>query len=124
MGNKPKKILIAEDDAFIMEMYSMKLVSEGFEVISANDGERTVDKTRSEKPDLILLDILMPKLDGKGALKKIKSEKETANIPVIVLTNVGEQDSVKEILDLGASDYLIKSNFTPDEVVEKVKKYI
>lgn len=119
-----KKILIAEDDVFIMEMYSMKLVSEGYEVISASDGKEAINKIKREKPDLIMLDILMPKMDGKEMLKKIKSEKDLSSIPVVVLTNVGEQDSVKDILDLGAKDYLIKSNFTPDEVVEKVKEYV
>lgn len=109
---------------FLMEMYTMKLSSEGFEVISAHDGKEAIEKIKDKKPDLIVLDILMPKMDGKEVLKKIKSQKELKTIPVIVLTNVGEQDSVKEVLNLGANDYLIKSNFTPDEVVEKVKEYI
>jgi CheY-like chemotaxis protein len=124
MKNEPKKILLAEDDAFIMEIYAMKLKAEGYEVATAHDGEEAVQLAKKSIPNLIILDILMPKMDGRDVLKFLKSDGKLKTIPVVILTNVGEQDSIDEILKLGASDYLIKSNFTPDEVVEKVKKFI
>jgi two-component system alkaline phosphatase synthesis response regulator PhoP len=121
------KILIAEDDKFIGDVYETKLSSEGFDVTLAVNGAEALEKIKKETPELILLDIFMPELDGMGFLKKVKEDedlKEYKNIPIIILTNASERDYVAKALDLGAVDYMVKSNFTPDEVIGKVRKYI
>ena len=122
MKQEQQKILIAEDDKFISEVYLTKLDSEGFQVVLAEDGKEAAEKIKKEKPSLVLLDILMPGMSGLDVLKKIKQDEELKNIPVIVLTNASEKEYASEALDLGADDYLIKSSFTPDEVVAKIKK--
>ena len=118
-----KTILIIEDDEVLVEMYRDKLRRENFRVLTAKDGRIALQRVK-EEPDLILLDILMPGLNGFEVLKRIKDNAETAKIPVIVLTNVGSEsvDSDKEFsLSLGAADYLIKSLNTPEQVVSRVK---
>lgn len=124
--NKKLKVLIAEDDVFILEMYLVKLSSDGFEVLTAGNGEEALKKIEEEKPDVVLLDLLMPKIDGWGVLEKIKkkeSDKEKKPI-IIVLTNLGEKSNIEKALSMGADDYLIKSFFTPEEIVSKMKKII
>ncbi len=119
-------IMIVEDDSFVMDIYQTKLSLEGFEVISANNGMEALKKFEDLqcKPDLILLDILMPYVDGMEVLKKIKEQDRLKNIPVILLTNLSQKEEVAQGLELGASDYLIKSHFTPSEVLEKIKMYL
>lgn len=119
---QPKKILIAEDDGFIAEVYDTKLTFEGFEVVIATDGVEAIEKIKSTKPDVILLDVMMPKMNGLEVLEKIRQDKEFKKTPVLILTNAGEKDSVTKALQLGATDYLIKSSYTPEEVVEKIKQ--
>ncbi len=121
MGNKEgKKILVIEDDKFISDIYSTKLSSEGFRVILAENGEEGVKKIKSEQPDLILLDLFMPKMDGIEVLKKMKTD--GISIMTLVLTNAGENEYVAKAMELGAEDYLIKTSFTPDEVILKIKE--
>lgn len=124
MPKKEKKTRIAlvEDDPFLSSMYSTKFELEGFEVLSANDGIKGVELITTELPDLILLDILMPKKNGFGVLEDIKKNKTTKNIPVILLTNLNQTDEVERGMELGAVDYLIKAHFMPSEVVDKIKK--
>lgn len=119
-----KKILIAEDDGFISEVYSTKLSLEGFDICIALDGKEALERVKTEKPDLILLDIMMPKLDGLEILEKLKADSGLKKIPVVVLTNVGEKDAIDKALSLGAVDYLIKSSHTPGEVVAKIKSLL
>lgn len=117
------KIMLVEDDAILVEMYQAKFELEGHEVTVATNGEECLEVLSEYTPDLILLDILMPKLNGFHVLKEIKKQPELRHIPVILLTNLGEQevDMNKELASaLGVNDYLIKSHHTPDEVVEKV----
>lgn len=121
---KGKKILLVEDDEFLAELYATKLTIEGYEVFLANDGEKGVKVAKEKKPDLILLDIILPKMDGFEALSKIKADQEIKAIPVILLTNLSQKDEVKRGLDLGAADYLIKAHFMPSEVVKKIKQSI
>jgi len=121
--NKPK-IMIVEDDAFVMDIYLTKLGQEGYEVLAAENGAEALKKLEKETPDLILLDIIMPFVDGLQVLKKIKSEERLKDIPVVLLTNLSQKEDINEGLGLGADDYLIKSHFTPSEVLEKIKKYI
>jgi len=118
------KILIVEDDNFLVEMYTTKFELEGFDVISAEDGKKGLEMVNREKPDIILLDILMPVMDGFAVLDALKKDKTTADIPVILLTNLGQKDDVKKGFEKGAVGYLIKAHFMPSEVVEKIKKIL
>lgn len=121
MSEEKKKVLIVDDDAFLSGIYATKLELEGFEVIAARDGEEGMKAVLKEKPDIVLMDVLMPKLDGFEALKRIKADPETQDIPVIMLTNLGQKEDVEKGLQEGASDYLIKAHFVPAEAVEKIK---
>ncbi|MFA6897594.1 MAG: response regulator [Patescibacteria group bacterium] len=123
-GKKADKILIIEDDSFISDMYKIKFESEGFDVMVASDGIQGLETVGKEYPDLILLDVVMSKMDGFAVLQKLKKTPETKDIPVIMLTNLGQKDSVEKGLKLGAVDYVIKAHFTPMEVVEKVKEIL
>ena len=115
------RILLVEDDEMLHGMYSQKFTQEKFQVISAYNGAEGLEKAEKEKPDVILMDIIMPKMDGFVALKKIKQNKDLAKIPVIMLTNLGQEEDIKKGRELGADDYFIKANHTPGEVVSKVK---
>jgi len=122
--SKKKSILLVEDDEFLAELYATKLNLEGFEVALASDGEKGLKLIKEKQPDLILLDIILPKMDGFEILKKIKTDKSLKDIPVILLTNLSQKDEVQKGLDLGATDYLIKAHFMPSEVVKKIKQTI
>ncbi len=116
------KILIVEDDSFLLRMYSAKLEIEGFKIISATDGEKAVRLAKKEMPNLILLDLVLPKKDGFEILKELKDDPDTKDIPVIVLTNLGQKENIDKCYSLGAGDYLIKAHFIPSEVISKIKK--
>lgn len=122
MGVRKKTILLVEDDEFLAELYATKLTLEGYKVYLATDGLKGLKLAKEKKPSLILLDILLPKLDGFGVLTQLKKDPETKNIPVILLTNLSQRSEVKRGLDLGAKDYLIKAHFMPSEVVAKIKR--
>lgn len=118
-------ILLVEDDSFISGMYYTKLVSLGFKVEIAEDGETAWEKIqRDPLPDLILLDVVLPKKDGFEILEGLRSADRTKNLPVILLTNLGQKPDVERGLKLGANDYIIKAHFTPTEVVEKITKLL
>jgi len=116
-----RKILIVEDDNFVAEVYFAKLSEMGYEIILAQNGKEGLVALEENKIDLILLDILMPVMDGVEMLEEIKKRKEWENIPVILLTNVGEQESIRKVREMGVKNYLIKSHFTPAEVIEKIE---
>jgi two-component system OmpR family response regulator len=116
-----KKILIVEDDNFVAEVYFAKLTEMGYEAILAQNGEEGLSRLNSDKVDLILLDILMPIMDGLEMLEELKKHDEWKNIPVILLTNVGEKESIQKVREFGVKSYLIKSHFTPAEVIEKIE---
>lgn len=119
--SKKTKILIIEDDSYISDMYRIKLENSGYEVIIASDGIEGFKALEKQKPNVILLDIVMPKMDGFNVLKMIKNDSNYKNIPVILLTNLGQEENVKRGFELGAASYIIKAHFTPSEVVEKIK---
>lgn len=121
MDEKKTKILIVEDEEILLTALSEELKQEGFEVAGAKDGIEGVEKAASEKPDLILLDLVMPRLDGIGALKQIKANPATNTIPVVILTNLSDYDKVSDALTLGAMDYLVKANYRLEELVNKIK---
>lgn len=122
--NTQTHILIVEDDNFLADIYQKKFEMEGFKVSTANNGEKALVDIKKKMPDLVLLDILLPKLDGFAVLEKVKADSAVKNIPIILLTNLGQQDDVQRGLEKGAADYLIKTHFKPSEVVDKVKKIL
>lgn len=115
------KILVIEDDKFLKELISEKLEEEGYESIIAIDGAEGLKKAKEEKPDLILLDLILPEMDGFEVLSRIKRDSDLSLIPVIILSNLGQREDVEKGLKLGAVDYLIKAHFTLDEIIEKIK---
>ena len=118
------KILFIEDDVTLVKMYERKFVSDGYEVVVAYDGLEGLEKASKVKPDLVLLDIMLPKLDGLALFKKMRSQPATFNTPVILLTNFGQEDAVFECFKLGAVDYLVKTEVTPQQVVKKVETFL
>ncbi len=122
--NKKVKVLIIEDDSYISDMYKIKFESENFETIVAEDGISGIKEIEKQKPDIVLLDIVMPKVDGFSVLKMIKKNEDSKDIPVVLLTNLGQKDNVERGFELGATSYIIKAHFTPSEVVKKVKEIL
>ncbi|MDO4712387.1 MAG: response regulator transcription factor [Candidatus Saccharibacteria bacterium] len=118
------KIAIIEDDPVISQMYRMKFEADGFEVRVAANGAIGVKLAESFRPDVILLDIQMPEMDGTEALKKIRASTWGKTIPVIVLTNLGEEEAPSIVRTLGIHSYIVKANFTPRQVVARVKEAI
>lgn len=118
------KILLVEDDTFISGMYQTKLSMLGYSVRVASDGEAGWAELQKEKPDLVLLDIVLPKKDGFEILGDIRANAGMKSLPVILLTNLGQKPDVQKGLELGADDYIIKAHFTPTEVVEKIEKML
>lgn len=121
MADAKVHVLLVEDDSFLSNIYKTKFEMEEFKVTTAEDGAAGFEQAKKKKPDIILLDILLPKMDGFTVLEKLKSDSATADIPVILLTNLGQKDDVDKGLKLGAVDYLIKAHFKPAETVEKVR---
>lgn len=118
------KILLVEDDESISWIYKTKLESAGYGVILAKNGAEGLDLAKTELPNIILLDVIMPQIDGFTALQELKKNESTKNIPVIMLTNLGtDEDKIKGFV-LGAIDYIVKANFTPTQIIEKIKQYI
>lgn len=121
---KNTHILIVEDDLFIREMYERQLALAGYTVDSAADGADGLEKLTKNPPHLLLLDIMLPKMNGLEVLKALKAQEQTKDVPVILLTNLGQDSVIKEGFNLGADGYLIKSAYTPDQIIEEVKKFI
>ncbi len=121
---KKSKVLIAEDDIFLAGIYSKKFSNEGYDVVVVPDGKKALAMIKQKKPNIILLDIMLPVMDGFEVLKRIRGDKAVGDIPVILLTNLSDQCGIKRGYDLGIKDYVIKSFFTPSEVVDKIRKYI
>lgn len=115
------KVLLVEDEKMLAEMYSTKFAMEGFDVTKAFDGVEGLAAAKKATPDIILLDIIMPKLDGFAVLKELRADPKLAKTPVILLTNLGQDDDVAKGKKLGATDYFVKADHTPAEVVQKVK---
>lgn len=121
------KILVIEDDTNLIELYETRFKMEGYEVLTVADGQKGVEKAISEQPDVILLDILMPKVNGFEVLKGLKEHKQTADIPVLVYTNLGTSDSDEKrelAYSMGAADYLVKALHEPDAIVERINKLV
>lgn len=119
-----KKILLIEDDSFLSEIYVAKFQESGFEVLVARDGAVGLVKIKEQTPDMILLDVVMPNMDGFEILQIIKGDPQIKNIPVVILSNLGEQENIAKGLELGAAAYIVKAHYTPTEVVAKVKEIL
>lgn len=118
-----KKILIIEDEQDLREMYKIKLESVGFKVITADNGDSGLKAISKEKPDIVLLDLIMTKKNGFQVLEELKKNKKNNNLAVIVLSNLGQDDDISLALELGAKDYLIKAQISLDDLVEKIQSY-
>lgn len=119
-----KKILLIEDEEIMLNLLRRKLTQEGYEIYSARNGEEGVEAMRKDLPDLVLLDIIMPKMDGFEVMEKMAADNILKKIPVIVISNSGQPVEIDRAQKLGAKDWLIKTEFDPKEVIVKVKKQI
>lgn len=121
---KQSKILIVEDDKSLIKLMTEALSQKNFEVIFALDSDEALGKAAVRRPDLIILDVLLPAKSGFDCLKKLKSRQETRDIPVIILSNLGQDEEIKKGLALGAVDYLVKADFSIDQIVAKITNHL
>ncbi|MEK7646990.1 MAG: response regulator [Patescibacteria group bacterium] len=119
-----KKIFLVEDDQFIVRAYKDSLERAGFEVTVAFDGVEAMEQLKSMTPDLILLDIIMPLKNGFEVLSELKIDDRLKNVPVVVLSNLGQDSDIKKGKELGAVDYMVKANYSMQEVIDKVGQYL
>lgn len=119
-----KKILVVEDEAVLQQSLSEFLSGEGFEVILASDGEEAIETTKKKRPDLVLLDIILPKKDGYEVLAELKSDEKTKNIPVVLLTNLESAEDIQKAIDKGATTYLVKSSYKLEDISKKLKEIL
>ena len=124
MSSQHTKILLVEDDQTLTEMYALKFKESGFELLLANDGLSGLEIAKKELPQVILLDIMMPKMDGFAVLTELKKDDQPKNTPVLMLSNLGQESDVEKGKKLGANDYIVKASMTPSQVIEKVKAYL
>lgn len=119
---KTALLLVAEDDQFYANLYRTKLEKEGFRVLVAQNGRETLEILRKSNPDLIILDLVMPEMDGFEVLKKLREEKDIRNVPVIILSNLGQPEDIERAKQLGVFKYIIKSNVSIHQMVESVEE--
>ena len=119
-----KKILLVEDEKILAEMYKDKFAREGFEVFLAFDSKEGLEMAKKEKPDLIVLDILLPKENGITFLEWLRKTPEISSLAVVAFSNYDDPETKKQALQLGVKNYLIKTNYTPKEIVKKIKNYL
>lgn len=124
MGNRGERILLGEDDRFLRRAAEATLRQRGFTVLTAADGEETLRRARAEAPDLILLDLIMPKLQGFEVLRALKGDPATAHIPVIVLSNLGQPTDVQRTMESGAAAYFVKANLSLQDLVRRVEELL
>jgi len=119
-----KKILIVEDEEIIYSLLQKKLSQEGYEVRVAKDGQEGIDKMKEQKPDLVLMDIIMPRKSGFEVMEEMQKDEELRTVPIVVISNSGQPVELDRAKELGAIDWLVKTEFDPQEVIEKVRKHI
>jgi two-component system phosphate regulon response regulator PhoB/two-component system alkaline phosphatase synthesis response regulator PhoP len=119
-----RKILLVEDDPFLVDIYKRKFKKTGFDVLTTSNGKEAIKLAKKEKADLLILDIVLPGVEGWEVLKAIKSDPKTNSLKVVVLSNLGQKEEVEKGMELGATKYLIKAHYTPSEVVKEVKKIL
>lgn len=118
------KILLIEDDSLIVKIYSTRLKADGFEVISADNGEDGITLAEREKPDFVLLDVMMPKMDGFKVLETLRAQDDLKNKPIIVYSNLAQESEMQKALQMGATEFIVKANISPTELVSKIKSYV
>jgi len=123
-SNEAKSILIVEDDALLVDIYSTKLQLSGFEVRVVDNGDKVFAEVKEKKPDLVLLDIVLPHMDGWDILQRLNTMDEMKDVPIVMLSNLGQKEEVEKGLRLGAAKYLIKAHYTPSEIVKEVIKFV
>ncbi|MCH8986838.1 response regulator [Patescibacteria group bacterium] len=116
------KILLVEDDPLLIDIYVTKFKEKGFDVDTMNGGENVLETVKSKKPDVVILDIVLPHQDGWEILRQIKEDKDTKDTKIVVLSNLGQKEEVEKGLKLGAAQYLIKAHYTPSQVVQEIEK--
>jgi len=119
-----KKILVVEDDNFLANVYRIKLKKAGFEITIATDGAEALEKIKSQNFDLIILDLIIPKIDGFGVLTEIRSQEKYKKLPILVASNLGQVEDLNRAMKLGANDFVIKSDTPLNSLIEKIKKLI
>jgi DNA-binding response OmpR family regulator len=118
------KILFVEDDPLIIKIYTTRLTADGHQVISADEGQTGLALAQKELPDLMVLDIMMPKMDGFGVLTAVRSMAQLKNIPILIYSNLAQEDEIARAKKLGATEFVIKANVSPTEMVNKIKQYL
>ena len=118
----PKKILIIEDDQYLSEMYKMKFESEGYQIIITDSGIQGIELAKQEQPDLILLDLVLPKIDGYQILNRLRKDVKTKKLKVYILSNLGQDNEISRGLKCGADGYFVKSDLTPRQLINKVEQ--
>lgn len=124
MPNQQSTVLLIEDDKSLIEMYQLRFQEDNFNLLLAEDGAAGLELARTKQPDIILLDIMLPKMDGFAVLTEIKKAEATKNIPVLMMTNLAQQADIDKGKQLGADDYIIKSSLTPSQVSAKIKTFL
>ena len=118
------KILFIEDDPLIIKIYTTRLTADGYQVLSAENGADGITLAEKELPDLIVLDIMMPKVDGFGVLQKLRSHPQLKDKPILVYSNLAQEEELNRARQLGATEFIVKANLTPTEMVAKIKQYL
>lgn len=118
------KILFVEDDPLIVKIYTTRLTADGHTVLSADNGETGLKLAQTETPDLIVLDIMMPKMDGFGVLSVLRSQESMKKIPILVYSNLAQEDEIIKAKQMGATEFIVKANLTPTEMIGKIKQYL
>lgn len=124
MAQKKPKILIVEDDNFLVKAYQIKFDRAGFDVVIAVSGDEGIEMAKKNMPALIVLDLMLPKMNGFEFLETIKKDEKLKNIPVITLSNLGQKSDIEKAMSLGAAQYFIKTDHTLEEIIKEIKKYI
>lgn len=118
------KILLIEDDSLIVKIYTTRLKADGYEIVSAEDGEKGLEVAQQEKPDLILLDVMMPKIDGFTVIQTLRADEQFKNTPIIMYSNLAQEAESKRAIEVGATEFITKANISPTELVNKIKSYV
>lgn len=121
---KIKKVLLVEDDPFLMDIYTLKFKEAGFQISGVQDGGEALQKIKELSPDILILDIVLPSLDGWEILRKVKSEKRFNKLKVVILSNLGQQKEIEKGISLGALRYFIKAHYTPSQIVQEINKIL
>jgi len=124
MAGKQKKIFLVEDDPFLSALLKSRLTKEGFDVIHVKDGEEAVNLLRDIKPDIILMDIILPRKSGFEVMEEMKADPQISNAPVMIISNLGQDSDIQRGKELGAVEYFVKAKISIDELIEKIKEFL